>query len=380
MPQGSLPVLEIDGRKLSQSTAIARYIGRQCGLMGKTGWEQAQIDCVLDTCAEITIQYQALAQEQDIIRKKNIFKNILENIVPANLDYCERLLSTNNGGKGHLVGASLSLADLALYDYMDIIIHTFGFKLVNYPKVAAHRRKIAEIPRVAEYLKKRPQHDEVVDVVIAPAVEKCKKKHYKLTYFNFRGFAELARMVFAASGTEYEDCRVDRETEWPKLKPKTPQGQLPVLEVNGEVIAQSGAIARFLAKEAGMMGETNWEQGQIEMATDVMGDIFAAFASWFREKDETLKEEKRKKTVEETIPTVLSMIEKMLTNNPTGQGFMVGSSLTLADLALYDGLQYPIDMFNVSLDNHPKIAAHRKMIAEIPNIAGWLKQRPVTEF
>lgn len=37
------------------------------------------------------------------------------------------------------------------------------------------------------------------------------------------------------------------------------------------------------------MGETNWEQGQIEMATDVMGDIFAAFASWFREKDETLK-------------------------------------------------------------------------------------------
>ena len=41
---------------------------------------------------------------------------------------------------------------------------------------------------------------------------------YKLTYFNLRGRAELARLVFAAAGVEYEDKRINRE-EWAKLKP-----------------------------------------------------------------------------------------------------------------------------------------------------------------
>ena len=40
---------------------------------------------------------------------------------------------------------------------------------------------------------------------------------YKLIYFNSRGGAELARLVFAAAGKEYEDVRIPRE-EWPNKK------------------------------------------------------------------------------------------------------------------------------------------------------------------
>lgn len=40
---------------------------------------------------------------------------------------------------------------------------------------------------------------------------------YKLTYFNGKGRAELARWIFAVQGQKYEDCRLERE-QWLKIK------------------------------------------------------------------------------------------------------------------------------------------------------------------
>ena len=41
---------------------------------------------------------------------------------------------------------------------------------------------------------------------------------YKLTYFNFRGRAEIIRYILAQAEVEYEDLRISFE-EWPALKP-----------------------------------------------------------------------------------------------------------------------------------------------------------------
>ncbi len=40
---------------------------------------------------------------------------------------------------------------------------------------------------------------------------------YKLTYFNSRGLAEVARLLFAVADQEYEDYRL-KEGEWDTLK------------------------------------------------------------------------------------------------------------------------------------------------------------------
>ena len=39
----------------------------------------------------------------------------------------------------------------------------------------------------------------------------------KLTYFAGRGRAEVARLIFAAAGVEYENERVE-QSEWPNMK------------------------------------------------------------------------------------------------------------------------------------------------------------------
>ena len=47
---------------------------------------------------------------------------------------------------------------------------------------------------------------------------KKKKLRMKLIYFNAMGRAELARLILAHAGADYEDCRIEKE-QWPALKP-----------------------------------------------------------------------------------------------------------------------------------------------------------------
>jgi glutathione S-transferase len=60
MPFGQVPVLEFDGKLLSQSYAIARYIARQHGLAGQGDWEQAQVDMYADCIKDFMISNQQL--------------------------------------------------------------------------------------------------------------------------------------------------------------------------------------------------------------------------------------------------------------------------------------------------------------------------------
>lgn len=86
---------------------------------------------------------------------------------------------------------------------------------------------------------------------------KSKMPNYKLIYFNGKGRAEIARFIFAHTGVQYEDVRVTGD-EFGKMKPTLPAGCLPILEIDGEQLAGSGVIARFLAEEYGCAAAMPW--------------------------------------------------------------------------------------------------------------------------
>merc|ERR1711971_1203854 len=102
----------------------------------------------------------------------------------------------------------------------------------------------------------------------------------KLTYFNLRARAETARLLLAYGGIQYEDYRVratfEHPGEWTEMKPTTPYGGLPLLEWDGVCIAQSMAIARFLAREVGLAGRNSLEAAQVDEVVDAVNDIFQA--------------------------------------------------------------------------------------------------------
>ena len=72
---------------------------------------------------------------------------------------------------------------------------------------------------------------------------------YKLNYFAMRGRGEAIRLLMTDAGQQFTDNRIDQK-DWPVLKPQTPFGQLPYLEIheNGRVInlAQSITICKLL--------------------------------------------------------------------------------------------------------------------------------------
>lgn len=48
---------------------------------------------------------------------------------------------------------------------------------------------------------------------------------------------------------------------------------MPILEVDGKRAHQSIAMARYLAKQVGLVGSNDWEDLEIDMAVDTINDF-----------------------------------------------------------------------------------------------------------
>jgi len=100
---------------------------------------------------------------------------------------------------------------------------------------------------------------------------------YKLIYFNAQGRAELTRWCFAYGGIPYVDERVENE-DWPARKKEMPAGQMPVLLVDGKPLTESIAIARYVAKQAGLVPVDDLQAAYCDAVVDrllgVMDDVW----------------------------------------------------------------------------------------------------------
>ena len=52
MKFGKMPVLEVGGKTIAQSAAITRYLARKYNLAGKTEFEEAEGDMIVDCIAD----------------------------------------------------------------------------------------------------------------------------------------------------------------------------------------------------------------------------------------------------------------------------------------------------------------------------------------
>ncbi|CAF3468100.1 unnamed protein product [Rotaria sp. Silwood1] len=65
MPLGQVPVLEVDGVKLVQSMAIARFLAKRFGLYGKDELQQARVDAVIDTAVDLMLKFAPVPKGYD---------------------------------------------------------------------------------------------------------------------------------------------------------------------------------------------------------------------------------------------------------------------------------------------------------------------------
>ena len=86
-----------------------------------------------------------------------------------------------------------------------------------------------------------------------------------LHYFPIQGPAEPARLALVLGGIPFEDVRHNRE-EMLKMRAdgELPYGQLPIMTVDGKMLAQSGAIANWCAKLAGLVPKDSFVAAKVE--------------------------------------------------------------------------------------------------------------------
>ncbi|KAJ8021997.1 S-crystallin SL11 [Holothuria leucospilota] len=206
---------------------------------------------------------------------------------------------------------------------------------------------------------------------------------YKLVYFDLRARAEPVRIMFELAGVKYEDVRIPfGSEEWQKMKPTIGLGQVPVLEVDGKEMPQSGAIYRYVAREHGMIPLDSWEIAQMDVVIETVKDMAPGMGKVFLEKDPAKKE-----FATEGCQPVLNNMEKLLKKNNGGAGWFVGDKITLADVLAFSmvhdaippliGVE-PGDLSYMKSQDALKAFVDRFKVE--PKVAAWLQKRPKNVF
>jgi glutathione S-transferase len=193
----------------------------------------------------------------------------------------------------------------------------------------------------------------------------------KLTYFDAptsRG--EECRLALVLAGVEFEDNRIPREA-WPTIKPSTPFGSVPVLELPGKpAVGESNAILGHIGRRHGLLPSDAWEAMRLESLMSAAEDLRHAVTRTFGIQDAEELARRRAELVEGPLRNWAASMEKQITGPFAG-----GEQISVADVKLFVVMGWfkkgvldhvPTDVFSPfpklerlfnSVKDHPKIVA-----------------------
>ncbi|CAH0477442.1 unnamed protein product [Peronospora belbahrii] len=364
LPLGQLPTLEVNGEVLTQSHAIIRYAGRLGGLYPTTiSYLALKIDEVLNAMGEIEEKMVQLSHETDVNKQKKMGEELVTVSLPRYAGLFEARLE-----KMKQISAFRSdhvyIHELALYVWIKSLRDGFmdciptpvldGYKLLNetYDKIASH-------PKVKEWY--TLQHDTTPKL--------------KLTYMPHPGRGEPIRLALFIGDVEFEDDRITRE-ELATRKPSLPFNQLPVLEVNGEVVSQSLAILRYAGTLSGLYPTTDPVAAyRIDELFAILDNMFnyPLWGASYREKDVEKQLAMRAELSSGMVPKTLRFLESRVIKNKGP--YATGANFTVADLAIHSvllGFKSGVPGFSKTIaDSYTNLQRVFKQVAEHPKVVEW---------
>ncbi|CAH1163517.1 unnamed protein product [Phaedon cochleariae] len=198
---------------------------------------------------------------------------------------------------------------------------------------------------------------------------------YKVHYFHFTGRAEPIRMLLRYGGIPFTDNRI-RFEDWPKTKQSMPLEQLPALEIEGDLIPQSVAICRYLAKIVQLDGRDERENLKIDISVETLSDLLRKLVDYAHEK--TMKTESAENFVNETLPYFLSRLEQQAMKN---RGYIALNRLTWADIifvCLYEDAANFVERDIIA--DYPNLLEVRKNVLAVSAIREWIQIRPENQI
>ncbi len=190
----------------------------------------------------------------------------------------------------------------------------------------------------------------------------------RFLYWKFAVRAQAPMLMLHAAGLDYVWDDATANT-WPGPKENMPFGQLPVLFHDGKTIAQSGTIARYCARLAGLwpQDEDGWLKA--DMLIEHSNDILMMMAKAKYAGDVTAQRKAWAELAEKKYPEHLAWLEKMI-----GEDLYFGKTVANAgDIAVFSvinlaeraGVACPLSKF-------PRLLAHSKRVSQLGTIGSYL--------
>ena len=194
--------------------------------------------------------------------------------------------------------------------------------------------------------------------------------------------AEVLRVSLYISNIPFEDVRISRDEFINMIKTgflpngkRVPFHQLPVIEVDGKIIGQTGAIARYCGKISNLYSNDNINAAKIDQIIDAATDITNIVSPTIREKDEQKKIEDRLLLKNKLLPRWFKYLENILSQE-TSEWF-VENKMTIADIAMWRLLGWLtsgiIDGIPTSIiDDFPKLKNIHHQVHTHPKVQEWM--------
>jgi prostaglandin-H2 D-isomerase / glutathione transferase len=204
----------------------------------------------------------------------------------------------------------------------------------------------------------------------------------KLTYFDFHGGrGEPARLALSMGGVPFEDDRVPF-SDWERRKPDTPFGALPMLERDGQILAQSNAINRYVGKLTNLYPSDPWQAALCDETMEAVEDISSMIVATLFLPDEE-KKAQRKVLVEGPLPFYLTRLQQRL--DERGGQYFAGERLSVADLKVFVWLRHlksgALDHVPTDLVDRvaPKLVEHYERIKNEPAVNAYYARHRAAE-
>jgi glutathione S-transferase len=209
--------------------------------------------------------------------------------------------------------------------------------------------------------------------LITGALRNRKGIPMKLYHFPLSGHAHRARLFLSLLGLEHELVHVDLASgaqKTPQFLAMNPLGQVPVLEDDGTVIADSNAILVYLARK---LDRRDWLPvgAQAEAEIQKWLSIAAGPIAFGPAAARLITVFKAPFQAEEVIArahAILGKIEAQLAERP----FITGATPTIADVALYSYIASAPEG-NVDLQPYGQVRAWLGRIEALPGFVAFAR-------
>jgi len=193
--------------------------------------------------------------------------------------------------------------------------------------------------------------------------------------------AECVRLCLFIARVPFEDKRVGYDELYGSQM--LTFGTFPALEVNGQPIAQSHAMAAYVGKLTGFYPQDIWLQAKVDEVFGGLTDATDLITGTMRIKDpqQKIRTRAHMASSEGRLTMMLSGLENLLAQNG-GNGYVAGDSLTVADFALWRAVGW---ISSGVLDGIPRDYVARTFpllnklhlqVDALPEVGEWKRHNP----